>query len=143
MDLCMRGTGELTVQMAEEGSYIRMVTFTKECGSMTKLRVMESICTMMELDIPESGKTISSTVMVKKRGLTEQSTRATMSMASNKVEDCSLGQTTHTMTANSTTIISKVKASTAGPMADHIEETGKETKCTVKATSSGLMEEAI
>ena len=76
----MKVGGQGIRQMAVVVSFMVMVMFTKENGSMIKLTLKESILILMEPSIQVAGKRINSTVMVLRHGQIRLDMKAIMLM---------------------------------------------------------------
>jgi len=110
-------------------------------GAMIKLVVKELILMPMVLITQVNGEMISNTDMVKKHGLMEQSTLATMLKARNMEMESLNGLMDQIMKGISLTTIFMVKESMNGLMEEDMKVTGRTIKCMVVVTSLGKMVE--
>ncbi len=101
MGLCMRATGKMTRQMAEVDSSMQMAMFTRASGKMIRLMASEDISILMAQSTKVTGKKTSSTVTVRKHGLTVLAMKVTTKTGRRMEEGSSSGQMAQLMMGSS------------------------------------------
>lgn len=126
----MRATGTTTRHMGAASSRMRMVTYLRVSGDMTKQMVKASTSTTTEQSSLATGVTTSSTVLGQRLMWTTRAMLETMLMASSMAKAGTNGPMEAVTKEAGRTIKSTGRASTCGAMVVFIMDHGLKARCT-------------